>query len=182
MNVSILAAFLGHLNVIKYFEDEKGLVKAEKVNSLMMTPLMLAANQGHLEVVRHLVEEKNEEVEYVDVEKNSAFYYACVNWHGQLDVVRYLYSIKSVKRHINDLNTAGETALAQAAYAGQLEIVQFLVEEAAADINLHDNIGLSPLDNAALCQPPHDSHDFLEQEANTGIVHASSRVFAGKRL
>jgi len=138
-----IAAFNGHLGIVKYLVDEKK-VDVNKVDKDGKTALHRAAFNGHLGIVKYLVDEKKVDVNKADNYGTTALHMAAFN--GHLDTVKYFVDEKKVD--VNKANNYGETALHWAIHNGHLDIVKYLVEK-NADVNKVDKHGRTVLHWAA---------------------------------
>ena len=131
----------GEAGLVKYLVGRGANVNHQ--NNIGGTPLSLACEGGNLEVVKYLIEEKDVNINQVDIHENIPLLYACKK--GRLDVVKYL-----VKRgaNVNHQNNIGETPLLLACEDGNLDVVKYLIEEKDVNINQVDNYGNNPLSYA----------------------------------
>jgi len=166
-----LAAFGGHLDIVKYLIEKGADLHATNKNN--GTPLHAAASNGKLNVVEYLIEEKKVNLEVQDKDGNTSLSLAARG--GHLDVVEYLVekganlsvtnksgntpmyeamSFDIVKyfaekgANINAVNKNGFTLLHVAAANGNLDVVKYLIEEKGTNIDAKDKNGNSPLDLA----------------------------------
>ena len=147
-----------------------------------LTPLIIASASGKYEIVRYLVEEKEAELELVQVQGCTALMAAALN--GKSEVVEYLLErganpkaesehgwtslmfasegghlkvakalVKKDKSILDLRNNAGNTALMVAAANGQLEVVEYLCGE-GADPSAHNSSGWNALLGAAKAGNP----------------------------
>ena len=123
-----IAAAYGHLNIVKYFiEDRKFNAATESMNK--ETPLHLAALNGHLHIVKYLVSTQLMDPTSLDNNDCSPLHNACRS--GNLDVVKYLMS--EIQRHqpldVNEKAIDGITPIHFAAESGNPNLIQFLLKE-----------------------------------------------------
>ena len=88
---------------------------------------------------------KNRGVNATDGEGNTILHIAAS--HGELDMVRLLIELGA---DVNATNWEGNTILHNAALRGELDTVRFLIKELGADLNIKNDQGHSPLDEADL--------------------------------
>jgi ankyrin repeat protein len=71
-----LAAFRGHVDVVRELLEVKNVDVNQVDNMYDQTPLSCAAEKGHVEVVRVLLEAKNVDVNKVDINDQTPLYWA----------------------------------------------------------------------------------------------------------
>ena len=120
-----LAAFHGHLQILRYYIEEKNCPKGCR-NRYRNTPLHRAARQGHLDVVKYLVEEKECDPMCVCNWGRTPLHNACR--HNKLEVVKYLISLEMVDVNAKD-KRYGSRPLDLAAQYGSMEIVKYMCQE-----------------------------------------------------
>ncbi len=123
-----ISAANGHLNIVKYFiEDRKFNAATESMNK--ETPLHLSALNGHLHIVKYLVSTQLMDPTSLDNNDCSPLHNACRS--GSLDVVKYLMS--EIQRHqpldVNEKAIDGITPIHFAAESGNPNLIQFLLKK-----------------------------------------------------
>ena len=94
-----LAAFHGHLMIVKFLMEEVSFYK-ESTNRYRNTPLHRAAKQGHLSIVRYLVKEKKCDAMCKCNWGRTPLHIACC--HDHIDVVKFLMEVKCVEVNVRD--------------------------------------------------------------------------------
>ncbi|WP_353280584.1 ankyrin repeat domain-containing protein [Wolbachia endosymbiont (group B) of Cyclophora punctaria] len=82
-----IAAYNGHLDIVKYLVDEKKVSPDQKAND-GINALHWAALNGHLDIVKYLVDEKKVSPDQKANDGRTALHWAALN--GHLDIVKYL--------------------------------------------------------------------------------------------
>lgn len=136
--------------------DVDTLFKTEKIKSIVNTPnssgetpLHWACEKGNLIMVRKLIEQ-GANPNQLDNHKCSPLMFA-INAAPALErfveikeVIELLLEQPKVKKDINDFASNGKAAIHFACDRGDKEIIKLLIEN-GADVNLKDNLGLTPL-------------------------------------
>ncbi len=122
-----VAAAYGHLNIVRYFIEERKLnVATESINN--ETPLHLAALNGHLHIVKYLVGTQLVDPTSLDNNHCSPLHNACRS--GNVDVVKYLMS--EIQQHqlldVNEKTIDGITPIHFAAASGSPDLIRFLIK------------------------------------------------------
>ncbi|KAE8978483.1 hypothetical protein PF011_g23222 [Phytophthora fragariae] len=124
------AAYLGHLEVVRYFVEQ--CVSGVDVSDASQDSAFLeAATWGHVAVVRYLTERRDANLNVSNALREAA-------GRGHLDVVKYLTERCDANLNVTD-------ALLEAAGCGQVDIVQYLAERCDADVNAEDDFGYTAL-------------------------------------
>ncbi|XP_064387404.1 poly [ADP-ribose] polymerase tankyrase-1-like isoform X5 [Halichondria panicea] len=144
------AAAYGHLNIVRYFiEDRKFNPATESTNK--ETPLHFAALNGHLHIVTYLVGSQLVDPTSVDNNHCSPLHNACRS--GNIDVVKYLMS--EIQQHelldVNEKAIDGNAPIHFAAESGNLDLIQFLLKELKLSFQMIAECDLQSKDkNAAI--------------------------------
>ena len=109
----------------------------------MMTPIFYAIKAGSLEVLKFLVEEKKVNMEKLEIQKRTPFYWACTQ--GEMEIIQYL---RDKAADINRSSEIGRTALSKACFLGRKDIVEYLINCKEINLNCRDKKGRTPLHNA----------------------------------
>ena len=127
----LLAAWNGHLEVVRWLVWEGGSSVEERDNH-GGTALLWAAANGHLEVVRWLVQEGGSSVEERDLEGRTVLHFAART--GRLNVVRWL--VREGGSSVEDKCSGREmTALLCAAENSHFEVMRWLLSEGGSTID-----------------------------------------------
>ena len=130
------AAAQGHIDVLRYFIEDRG-CNAACVDQDGWTPLHYAALHKHLDIVQYLIEKQQVEPFSRSNAGTTALHHACIG--GSIDVICYLAKEMSkylpVKDIIEDRDHEGIRPLYLAASRGHLKAVIFLITELNADPN-----------------------------------------------
>ncbi len=123
-----VAAAYGHLNIVRYFiEDRKLNAATESTNK--ETPLHFAALNGHLHIVKYLVSTQLVDPASLDNNNCSPLHNACRS--GNVDVVKYLMS--EIQQHqllnVDEKAIDGITPIHFAAATGSPNLIRFLLKE-----------------------------------------------------
>ena len=108
-----------------------------------MSPIFYAIQSGSLEVVKYLVEEVKVNIENLDIQKRTPFYWACTQ--GDLCLIDYLYKAGC---NINQKSELGRTALSKSCYLGRKDIVLYLLSCKNIDMYSQCKKGRTALHNA----------------------------------
>ena len=141
------AAAYGHLNIVRYFiEDRKLNAATESMDK--ETPLHLAALNGHLHIVKYLVGTQQVDPTSLDNNNFSPLHNACRS--GNIDVVKYLMSEIQQQQplDVNEKAIDGITPIHFAAATGSPDLIRFLLKElkpsfqviAACDLQSKDKV------------------------------------------
>ena len=133
----------GHLEIFKYFIEEKGAnINASTIiitrSSAFDRRTTFLVEAGNLEIVKYLLE-KGGNINDKDDKGRTALIYASMS--VDLETVKYLIE-KGADVNAKDNN--GSTALMDASSGGCLEIIKYLIEK-GADVNAKDNNGSTAL-------------------------------------
>ena len=120
-----LAAFHGHMQIVKYLIEERDCDK-ECQNRYKNTPLHRAARQGQLAVVQYLVKEKECDPMCVCNWGRTPLHIACN--HNHLNVVKYLMELEGINVNLKD-KRHGLRPLDLAAESGSLAVVKYMTGE-----------------------------------------------------
>ena len=123
-----VAAAYGHLNIVRYFiEDRKLNAATESTNK--ETPLHFAALNGHLHIVKYLVGTQLVDPTSLDNNHCSPLHNACRS--GNIDVVKYLMSEIQQQQplDVNEKAIDGITPFHFAAATGSPNLIRFLLKE-----------------------------------------------------
>lgn len=187
----LLAAGM-HLNVVKYFLEEKlvtpdgkeknrlvheaayfghfdiikYLVREMKCDPFM--PLQVCCGAGHLDIVRFLIEEMNAEPDSPGCCGMMPIH--CAALGGHLNVIKYL--IEEQKCNINRNFILNSTPLHLAAAQGHLNVIHYLIEKNANPL-CRDSTGNTPLHFAA-CGNHFEVVKFFVSIVNPWIVNNSN--------
>ena len=142
-----IAAAYGHLNIVRYFiEDRKLNAATESMDK--ETPLHLAALNGHLHIVKYLVGTQQVDPTSLDNNNFSPLHNACRS--GNIDVVKYLMSEIQQQQplDVNEKAIDGITPIHFAAATGSPDLIRFLLKElkpsfqviAACDLQSKDKV------------------------------------------
>ena len=96
---------------------------------------------GNLELIKYLVEEKDANINALDLDKQSPLHLACQN--GKMDTVKYL--IEEKKSKIEGKCKLGRTLLHYACKGQNLDVIKYLVEEKGLSPKVSDKEGMTPL-------------------------------------
>ena len=156
---SHLAAFAGHLAIVKYLINELG-CDPQIVNNYGVTPLHNACWNGHLDTTKYLISDCNCNPQCSDKNGLTPLHFACLN--GHLDITKYLISDCNCNPQCSDkysntpLHCAsplhyniGLTPLHCACQEGHLEVAKYLITEHKCSPELGNVIGYTPLHSAA---------------------------------
>ena len=145
-----IATTCGHLDILKYFIEER-LVNAASESVSQETPLHYAAENGQLSVVEYLVGTQLVDPLILDKNLVSPLHLACGS--GSLSTVKYMMH-KIQQHHLLHVNTAertsrGRTLIHYAAQSGSPEVINFLLTSSdlfkKEDVNSRDKVILSLL-------------------------------------
>ena len=120
-----LAAYHGHLHIVKYLITEEDFQK-ESTNNYKNTALHRAANQGKLDVVKYLIEEQKCNAMCVCNWGRTPLHNACL--HRHVEVATYLMAFEIVDIHCKD-NKSGVTPLDMAAEYCPVELVKEMISK-----------------------------------------------------
>ncbi|KAE9015491.1 hypothetical protein PR003_g12097 [Phytophthora rubi] len=119
------AAYLGHLEVVRYFV-EQCVAGVDVSDASQDSAFLEAATWGHVAVVRYLTERRDANLNVTDALLEAA---GC----GQVDIVQYL--AERCDADVNAEDDFGYTALMKATYRGNVRLVRYLVEQCAVDVS-----------------------------------------------
>ena len=137
-----LASGYGHLDIVRYFVEERNCCvecRDEEEN----TPLHYAAEGGRFVIVQYLIREGCDPM-CKDTYSRTPLYDACRE--GNLDVVKYL--IEDANAECSCIDVVHATPLHIAALNGKLSVVKLLVEDYLCDPEVKDRNGHTPADKA----------------------------------
>ena len=136
MSPTCLAAGGGHLDIIKYLIEEKGVE--------WRSPAVLKAScEGHLHVVRYLVEKHGCNISPY----NRAFILSFTCLVGHMDIVTYLITEADYDPHSTSILKL--SCLDAACCGGHFDVVKYLVETHNYGPLYPDRVEMTPLDWAA---------------------------------
>ena len=139
------ASEYGHLDIVKYFVEERNCnIKCKDPFGQM--PLHYAAAGGRLAVVKYMIEERGCDPMCRGPSSWTTLHYACKS--GNLDLVKYL--VEERKLDPSCQGEHGFIPLFVAAQFGPLDVVKYLIEVKHCDINFRDEYGCNALHRAAL--------------------------------
>ena len=138
------ASYFGHLDIVKYFVEERK-CNIECKDQLGQTPLHYAAAQGRLAIVKYLIEEKGCDPMCRGPRSWTTLHFACESCH--LDLVKYLVEERKLDPSCQDEHDF--TPLFVAAQFGPLDVVKYLIEVQHCGVNFGDEYGNSALHHAA---------------------------------
>ena len=118
-----LAAYYGHLDIVKYLITKENF-QQECTNKYKNTALHRAAHQGNLKVVKYLIEEEKCDPMRVCNLAQTPLHNAC--GHNRVQVASYLIKIPSVDIHCKD-KRIGATPLDMAAEHCTVELVEEMI-------------------------------------------------------
>ena len=140
------AAAAGHLDVLRYFIEDRG-CSAACEDQDGQTPLHHAAWENHLDVVQYLVEKQQMEPFDRTNLGTTVLHRACSG--GSIDIIHYLAKEMSkyvpLKEVVEDKAHGGFRPLHVTAMYGHLEATKYLIAELNADPNATANIGVTVL-------------------------------------
>lgn len=140
------AAVTGHLDVLRYFIEERGCNAA--CMSVGGTPLHYAAMKNHLHIVQYLIEMQQVEP-FIRSHNDGSTALQCACYGGSIDVIHYLAKEMSkylpLKDIVEDRDRKGYRPLHETALFGHLEATKFLITELNADPNGTNDSGVLPL-------------------------------------
>ena len=124
MPPTCLAAGGGHLDIIKYLIEEKGVephfhISNSKEEELGVPPVFTASCGGHLHVVKYLLEKYSCNISQ-DVREGILFFTCLL---GHMDIVTYLITEADY-----DPETSESSCLESASMGGHLDVVKYLVD------------------------------------------------------
>lgn len=134
----------GHLDIVKWLIDEKG-VSTDLGEKNGRMALHLAAADGHFDIVKWLVNEKGVNPCIEDAKGRMPLHYAASG--GYFDIIKWLVDEKGVNPCIKD--EKGRTPLHLATSGEHRDIVRWLVDIKHVSTNIKDEKGRTPLDEAA---------------------------------
>uniref|UniRef100_A0A8C1GM98 Ankyrin repeat and death domain containing 1A n=1 Tax=Cyprinus carpio TaxID=7962 RepID=A0A8C1GM98_CYPCA len=122
MNALLLAAWFGHLSILKILVSAGAKLTCENKNGLNL--LHCAAQRGHISILEYIMEDlENVQLNKVDKSGKTAFHLAAE--HGHLEVVEFLIGMGCA----HDLKDKEEnTALHLAAKQGHSDVLQKIME------------------------------------------------------
>ena len=139
------ASQYGHLDIVKYFVEERN-CNIECKDSFGQIPLHYAAAWGKLAIVKYLIEERGCDPMCRGPSSWTALHCACKS--GNLDLVKYLVEERKLDPSCQDEHDV--TPLLVSAQCGSLDVVKYLIEVKHCDINFRDEYGNGALHHAAL--------------------------------
>lgn len=137
-----LASGYGHLNIVRYFVEERN-CDVECRDEEENTPLHYAAEGGRFVIVQYLISNGCDPM-CKDSYSRTPLHDACSE--GNLDIVRYL--IEDANAECSCLDAVHATPLHIAALNGKLSVVKLLVEDYLCDPEVKDRNGHTPADKA----------------------------------
>jgi ankyrin repeat protein len=133
------AAIGGHLNMLRYFIEDRG-CNAACQGQDRWTPLHYAARNSHLLLVQYLIEKQQVEPFSRNKYGHTALHHACID--GSIDVIRYLAKEMSkylpLKDVVHDIDHRGMIPMHWAALFGHLDAIKFLITDLLCDLNAAD--------------------------------------------
>ncbi len=141
---TILEILQSDLNRYAVYLDLLNADNIDLADGRVRTPLMFAAIYGHLTTLQRLIE-KGANINVTDYKGQTPLMSATLQ--GHLTIVQALLSAPEID--INAKSLIGKTALHMAAGYGKDEVVKALINK-GANVNITDNVGLTPLMTATL--------------------------------
>ena len=122
-----LAAGGGHLDIIKYLIEEKGVephfpISNSKKEELRVSPVLTASCGGHLHVVKYLLEKHGCNISQDD--REDILFLTCLV--GHMDIVTYLITEADCDPHCT--RTDELSCIEAACWGGHLDVVKYLVD------------------------------------------------------
>ena len=147
MSPTSLAAEGGHLDILKYLIEEKGVklhfAVGRSIKEWGVSPVLTASCGGHLHVVRYLLEKYGCNISQND--RAVILFYTCLV--GHTDIVTYLITEADYDPHCS--STLGFSCLDAACWGGHLDVVKYLVDTHHCDPLCPDENKSTPLHMAA---------------------------------
>ncbi|KAF7981790.1 hypothetical protein HWV62_31881 [Athelia sp. TMB] len=151
---ALCAAILhNHIQIVELLLDRDAPINAHSQNKWGFTALHFAALSGHATIVQLLLQQ-GADVDAVDDDGHTAFYYAAQNGRDILCEAASAGHSEIVERLLdcgadpNARSTNGDGALFEASSAGHTEIVKLLLRR-GADVNVRNDHGYHPLSEAS---------------------------------
>ena len=129
------ATYYGHLNIVKYFIEDKNCDPHITLGKLEMSLLHVAAYEGHTELVRYFVEDVKLYYMLQDKHWCCPPHYAAL--HGHIGILHYF--ITELKCDINTPTDDGDLPIHYAASTGQLDVVKYLLKPCNHDVIHYSN-------------------------------------------
>jgi hypothetical protein len=120
-----LAAFHGHLNVLKHMEEKAPDLILEMIKAGLYTAYRSAASKGHLDVLKHM-EEKAPDLMLDMIEASDYWAYCAAAEGGHLDVIKHLEE-KAPDLILEMIKARGYEAYQAAAFNGHLDVVNHML-------------------------------------------------------
>lgn len=169
----------GHLNILKYFIEEKNF-DPNTPGEWDGQPLIFSAvKYQQQDIINYLVREKNVDMERLNFRKENLLYVTVRT--DDLSYMRYLLEQKGVPYDINWKNVYGETLVFTAATLNRTTILKYLVGERYADVNIAcDGDELTPLHCAAIQNHFEICEYLIEHEAKPDVKDRAGEIAAQK--
>jgi ankyrin repeat protein len=139
------AAFGGHLPVVEKlwrYSCDGQLPMPDAAGEKALHEAVRQDGQGQLEVVQYLVDRENIQLDFLDDKGMSVLHHAA--YWGHATAVDYiLKNFPNIGVDLSDKK--GRTALSHAAERGRVEAAQILACENNANVDLPDEIGMTPI-------------------------------------